>query len=126
MDKKGVQKWLDDYVAAWKTYDPVAIRDLYSEDVAYRDYPFSKPLVGREAVVADWLADRDDPGTYEARYEPVAVEGDAAVATGTSTYYDAAGEIASLYYNVFVMRFDGNGLCSEWTEYYVRDPRYGE
>ena len=31
-------------------------------------------------------SERDEQGTYDASYEPVAVDGDVAVATGSSTY----------------------------------------
>ena len=33
------QDWLDRYVAAWKSYDPQQIGDLFSEDVEYRYHP---------------------------------------------------------------------------------------
>jgi len=31
--------WLDDYVAAWRSYDPEAIGALFSEDAEYRYHP---------------------------------------------------------------------------------------
>jgi ketosteroid isomerase-like protein len=125
MDRPGLERWLEGYVTAWESYDPAAIGALFSDDVIYRDYPYADPIVGRDAVVADWLGDRDAPGTYKGEYAPVAVEGDSAVAAGLSTYFNELGEIESLYHNVFVMRFDDDGRCTEWTEYYVRDPKYG-
>jgi len=45
---------------------------------------------GREAIVRAWLepdgdaSGRDATGTYEAHYEPWAIDGDRAVATGAS------------------------------------------
>jgi hypothetical protein len=33
LDRNGFQRWLDDYVLAWRTYDPEAIRALFSDDV---------------------------------------------------------------------------------------------
>ena len=84
MDKLAAQVWLDRYVAAWMSYEPGAIGDLFSEDVSYRYHPYDDPVLGRAAVVASWLGEsgsddastRDDPGTYEATYSPVAVDGD--------------------------------------------------
>ena len=32
MDRSAVQAWLDDYVAAWKTYDQAAIEALFADD----------------------------------------------------------------------------------------------
>jgi hypothetical protein len=66
---------------------------------------------------------RDAPGTYEAEYSPVAVDGDTVVATGTSRYREVpGGPVVRTYENCFVMRFDGEGRCREFTEYYLRRP----
>ena len=61
IDLQSVQKWLDDYVAAWKSYDAAAIGALFSEDANYRYNPFDEPVKGREAIVAGWLENRDTP-----------------------------------------------------------------
>lgn len=128
MDHAAAQEWLDRYVAAWLSYDPEAIAGLFTEDVVYRYHPTGAPVVGREAVVAAWLGDpdsadastRDEPGTYEATYSPVAVDGDVVVATGSSTYFERpGGPVDKVYDNCFIMRFDESGRCSEFTEYYV-------
>ena len=131
MDHDTAQQWLDAYVAAWLSYDRDAIGALFSEDVSYRYHPHDDPTVGREAVVASWLGEtdddgassRDEPGTYDAAYAPVAVDGDVVVATGTSTYRDApGGSVTQTFGNCFVMRFDDEGRCREFTEYYVKRP----
>jgi ketosteroid isomerase-like protein len=129
MDHETAQDWLNRYVAAWISYDPDDVADLFSEDVAYRYHPHDEPTVGREAVVASWLGDdasggastRDAPGTYEAEYSPVAVDGATVVATGTSRYRELPdGPVVRTYDNCFVMRFDGEGRCRDFNEYYVR------
>jgi ketosteroid isomerase-like protein len=130
MDRQAAQDWLDRYVDAWISYDRADISELFGEDVAYRYHPHDEAIVGRDAVVASWLGDlpgdastRDAPGTYEAEYAPVAVDGDTVVATGSSRYRDeAGGPVVRTYENCFVMRFDGEGRCREFTEYYVRRP----
>ncbi len=131
MNRADAQAWLDRYVAAWLSYDANDIAALFTEDVVYRYHPYDDPLVGREAVVASWLGEsdsedastRDAPGTYAARYEPVAVDGDVVVATGTSTYREQPeGPIVRIYDNCFVMRFAGEGRCTDFTEYYLRRP----
>ena len=131
MDHEAAQQWLDRYVAAWVSYDPADIGSLFSDDVAYRYHPYDEPVVGREAVVASWLGEdesgegstRDAPGTFEARYAPVAVDGDTVVATGTSSYRETPdGPVVRVYDNCFVVRFDDAGRCREFTEYYLRRP----
>ncbi len=131
MDRRSAQDWLDRYVAAWRTYDPHAIADLFAADVAYRYHPYDEPIVGREAVVASWLGEggsqdastRDAPGTYDAAYSPVAVDGDTVVATGRSRYREVPdGPVVRTYDNCFVMRFDEAGRCREFTEYFLKHP----
>jgi len=131
VDRTDAQAWLDRYVAAWLSYDADDIASLFTEDVLYRYHPYDDPIVGREAVVASWLGEansdgastRDAPGTYAAQYEPAAVDGEIVVATGTSSYRERLdGPIVRVYHNCFVLRFDAEGRCQEFTEYYIRRP----
>lgn len=129
MDHGSAQLWLDRYIAAWLSYDADEIASLFSEDVEYRYHPDDEPVVGRTAVVASWLGDPnapetssipDEPGTYEAAYSPVAVDGDVVVATGTTTYFaSVGGPVDRVFDNCFVMRFDQAERCREFTEYFM-------
>ena len=110
MDLESAQDWLNRYVAAWLSYEPDEIAALFNKDVSYRYHPFDDPIVGREAVVASWLgvdasgnaSTRDAPGTYEAEYSPVAIDGDTVVATGTSRYRELPdGPVVRTYGNCF-------------------------
>jgi ketosteroid isomerase-like protein len=131
MDRAEVARWLDQYVEAWRTYDRDRIAALFAEDVEYRYHPYDEPIVGRDAVVASWLGEgehegastRDPEGTYDAAYRPLAVDGDAVVATGSSTYMVRPdGPVEQVFDNCFVMRFDGDGRCREFTEWFMKRP----
>ena len=85
MTHDAVQRWLDAYVDARRTYDPVAIGALFAENATYAYHPYDegKEVVrSREAIVADWLEEQDEPGTWEASYHPLVIEGQRAVAQG--------------------------------------------
>ena len=131
MDRQSAQDWLDRYVAAWRSYDPDDIAALFSPEVRYRYHPYDEPVVGREAVVASWLGEagsddastRDAPGTYDAAYSPVAVDGDTVVATGRSHYREVPdGPVVRTFENCFVMHYDDAGRCREFTEYFIERP----
>ncbi len=122
MDAQRLTRWLADYVAAWKSYDRDAIAALFADGASYRYRPADEPIVGVEAIVDSWLDEPDSPGSYEARYEPYAIEGDRAVAVGVSTYFDPHGEVRAIYDNCFTLRFDSDGRCSEFVEWYVKRP----
>jgi ketosteroid isomerase-like protein len=131
VDTATVAAWLDAYVAAWKSYDREQIGALFSDDVRYRYHPYDQPIEGRQAVVESWLgeadhegaSERDPEGTYDASYRPVAVDGDVAVATGSSTYTRVpGGPTEEVFDNCFVMRFDADGRCREFTEWFMKRP----
>ena len=122
MDTEAVAAWLDGYSHAWATYDPAEIGALFSEDAVYFDNPFDEPVRGREAIVAWWLEDPDEEGTYEGRYRPVLVAGDQAVANGYSRYLDGDSGVVKEFDNLLLLRFDADGRCAEYREWYMRKP----
>jgi hypothetical protein len=122
MDRNGFQAWLDRYVEAWKTYDEGTIRSLWSEDATYRYHPQDEPLRGRDAIVANWLENKDDPGTYDAKYGVLAVDGDTFVANGWSRYLDATTkDMTDEYLNVYVCKFNDAGECTDFNEYWIQN-----
>jgi len=133
MDRSTVQAWLDRYVEAWKTYDRATITDLFSADATYRYHPYDAGddvVRGRDAIVRDWIepegdsSSRDEPGSYDAHYEPYAVDGDRAVAVGWSNYWsdETRATLERIYDNVFLLRFDADGRCADFTELFMKRP----
>lgn len=122
MDHAAVQAWLDAYVHAWETYDPNAIAALFAEDAICYYHPYDEPVVGREAIVASWINPprRDAPNTYAGHYEPLVVEGSLAVAHGRTQYFREDGKTPrGEFDNIFFLRFDADGRCSEYREWYM-------
>ena len=122
MTRDDVDRWLERYVAAWKSNDPDEIGALFSADASYRYFPGDEPMVGREAIVAGWLGEGDEPGTIDGSYCCWALDGQRAVATGTSTYTSPEHRV---YDNVFLLVFDGEGRCADFSEVYLRRPQPG-
>ena len=112
-----VQRWLDDYVAAWRSYDQAAIRALFAKDVSYADHPYDEPLEGADAVAAAWLGDRDEPGSWEAAYAPALVVGNAAITKGETRYTNG-----NVFSNLFELEFDDAGRCTRFAEWFLLQP----
>lgn len=109
-----MQRWIDAYVDAWRTYDPAAIGALFAEDATYAYHPYDEEeqvVRGREAIVADWLEERDDPGSWEASYRPLVVE-------GTTSYTNG-----DYFWNLWTLRFDEENRCAEFVEWFMVRPR---
>jgi hypothetical protein len=121
LDRPAFQAWLDGYVAAWRSYDPTQIGALFSEDARYRYHPKDEPLVRRDAIVADWLDGADPQGTYDAHYEPLAIDGALHVARGWSRYFTAGGELRDEYWNIYLVEFDDAGQATSFTEWWIQD-----
>ena len=122
MRREDVQIWLDRYIAAWSNYEEKAIGDLFAEEAEYRYQPWADPVVGRAAIVADWLENKDEPGTWAAHYDVWSFDGERADAIGESRYTNPDGSFRTLYYNHFALRFDGHGKCVEFVEYFMELP----
>ena len=118
MTLSDVQAWLDRYVAAWRSYDEAAIRELFAPDATYAYSPYEEPLQGRDAIVASWLADPDEPASWEASYAPSLVEGRRATAKGETRYLES-GDVFS---NLFELEFDAEGRCTGFVEWYIKHP----
>ncbi|MGH8916447.1 MAG: nuclear transport factor 2 family protein [Acidimicrobiia bacterium] len=125
MNRDDVQVWLDRYVEAWRSGDPGSIKGLFTEDAVYgfRPWHSEKATVrGHDEIVQAWLEDDDAPGSWEAHYEPFAVEGDRAAATGISDYH-TRGDGGETYYNCFLLRFADDGRCAEFNEFWMLRPK---
>lgn len=116
MDLQAVQKWVEGYIRAWNSNDPVLIGGLFSEDAAYFTGPFDNPWQGRETIVKNWLARKDEPGSFRFRYEILATSADTGVVRGWTEYLQPARE----FRNIWVMHFDAQGTCREFTEWWIQ------
>ncbi len=114
--------WLDRYIAAWRNGDPADIGDLFSEDVVYSQNGGQTSITGREAVVKDWLEESYEPAaSWEASYEPLAIEEEVHVAVG-STRYQRENGVREDFSNIFVCRFDEAGRCHDLREWWMLAP----
>ncbi len=122
LTRDGFASWLERYVAAWRSRDPDAIGDLFSEDVTYSQTGGQTVVEGRAAVVRDWLEASYEPDlSWEAAYEPLAIEDQVYVGVGSTRYLRADGTRED-FSNIFVCRFDEDGRCSELREWWMRAP----
>ena len=99
MRREDVQVWLDRYIAAWSNYDETAIGDLFADEAEYRYQPWADPVVGRAAIVADWLSNKDEPGTWAAHYDVWSFDGERADGIGESRYTNPDGSFRIYEYN---------------------------
>jgi hypothetical protein len=112
-----VTGWIDGYLAAWSSRHPDQIGRLFGDRAVYYTAPYRQPWRGREEIVAGWL-DRDEPGQARFTWKPLAVTDDLAVVQGETVYPDPP----LTYSNLWVIRLDRDGRCTEFTEWWMEQP----
>jgi ketosteroid isomerase-like protein len=111
-----VTAWVQKYRTAWESNDPDDIRAAFTEDAEYRDGPAnSTPWIGHDAIVAGWIEHRDEPGTTEFQWHPLALDGEVAVLRCVTDYVD----VGRVYDNLWVIRLAPDGRAREYTDWFV-------
>jgi hypothetical protein len=113
-----LQNWIDGYMQAWNSNDRTAIGALFSQDAAYYTEPYSPPWRGRDEIVRRWLDRKDEPGETQFRWHPLAVSEEVAVVQGETVYRSPP----QIYSNLWIIRLDAEGHCSEFTEWWMQHP----
>lgn len=119
LTRDDVQRWIDGYIGAWTSNRPDDIAALFTEEAEYHDRPFGPATHGRDAIVAHWLAGRDEPGTWQATIGPLAVDAqqNIGLATGTVQYDNGRS-----FSNLWVIHLAGGGRASSFTEWWIEQP----
>lgn len=114
MERKDVERWVEEYVRAWSSNDPEDIGGLFTDDASYYTAPFRKPWSGRDAIVRDWIDRKDEPGDWSFRSDVLAIADDIAFVQGQTDY----ASDGKTYSNLWVIRMR-DGRCSEFTEWWM-------
>jgi hypothetical protein len=122
MELSPLQEWIDRYVEAWTSNDAEAIGALFTDEARYYTHPYREPWKGRDAIVKGWTENPDPPGSWAAEYRALAVAENTGVVRGNTKYFKADGSVDKEYANIFVVEFDPQGRCTEFTEFFVKKP----
>lgn len=117
-DRAAAEDWVRRYRIAWESNDADDIRSLFTDDAVYYGAPGDEhPFRGRDAIVAGWLENADEPGSTDFEFHVLAVDGDVAVARCVSTY--TAYDPPRVFDNLFVVRLAADGRAAEFTDWYI-------
>jgi ketosteroid isomerase-like protein len=119
IDPERLAAWIAGYEAAWRSNDESDVAALFTADATYRTEPHADPWRGRAEIVRQWLARRDAPGETRFHWRLLASDGDLAVVQGETSYPDRT------FSNLWLVRLDDRGACTEFTERWMEQPRAG-
>jgi hypothetical protein len=115
MNREELSGWVERYERAWMTNDPDDIRQLFTPEARYYTAPFREPWQGAEEIVSGWLGRKDDQGEWSFRFEILALADELGFVRGWATYK----EPPAVYSNLWVVRLESDGRCSEFTEWWM-------
>ena len=113
-----VNDWIGELEARWKGRDPEAIAELFTEQATYHQGPFGEPHIGRKAIAEHWagtLSRQTDPVVWFG--EPI-VSGSRAGVEWWCVLHDPATGTPRNAAGCLALRFDDNGLCTHFHEYW--------
>ena len=115
--RDAIASWVLRYVQAWTSNDPDEIGHLFSDDAKYFRSPYGDPWSGRTAIVDGWVANQDESGSWDFQFEILGVDGNVGFVQGRTKYRNESD-----YFNLWVVRLNEAGECSEFTEWFMAEP----
>jgi ketosteroid isomerase-like protein len=110
--------WVERYIGAWNSNDPDEIGALFADDAAYSPTSYAKPWQGRDEIVAQWLARKDEPGAWTFSYEVIGAVGEIGFLRGVTDYPSDEEE----YHNLWEITLDSSGRCTRFVEWWMLRP----
>jgi len=120
MDRADVERWVRGYEKAWASNDPEEIGSLFTDDATYRFHPWDEPLRGRDAIIAQWIQNKDQPQDYRFAFEVLGLDGNLAFVLGETEY--VIDPPAATYDNLWVIRLAPDGRAEDFTEWFMKRP----
>lgn len=109
--------WMDGYVHAWTNNEPESIAAIFTADAVYDPQTSGGEWDGIDEIIENWIEIGDDADNWEFQWLPIVETDDLAVVVGNTRYQNPP----MMYRNLFVIRFDSNGLCNDFTEWYIEE-----
>jgi SnoaL-like protein len=113
-----LEHWLARYEQAWEQRDPSQAAALFTENAPYHEMPFDAPKAGRNGIHAYWATVTADQRNVDFKWQIIAVNGQTGVARWSASLTSAASGARIELDGVFVLQFDGSGLCNELREWW--------
>jgi uncharacterized protein (TIGR02246 family) len=110
--------WLARYERAWEERDPDQAAALFTPDAPYYEKPFDPPKAGRAGIREYWATVTADQRDVDFHSQVVAVTGRTGIARWSASLTLASNGARVELDGVFLLTFDGSGLCCELREWW--------
>jgi hypothetical protein len=123
LDTTEIDRWLQDYLKAWRTDAPDDIVALFEPDARYFTAPFREPCIGHAAITEWWVGQENSTVAWTFDYDIVAAEGRLYVVRGVTTYpegFENDPTAPEVFDNIWLVTLSDAGKASEFIEYWMQ------
>lgn len=121
MPQVAIEDWLASYGRAWQAKDPIVFSELFSPDAAYYWTPFREPQLGRQAIASAVRAAVSGQRDIHFSSRLLAGSADTYIAHWRCEFIRISSARRVTIDGIFVMRFDDQGQCEEFREWWHSD-----
>lgn len=121
MSPVAIDAWLANYGRAWQARDPITFSELFAADAAYYWTPFREPQLGREAITTAVRAAFSGQRDIHFSFRVLAGSAAPYVAHWTCEFTRISSGRQATVDGIFVLRFDDQGQCAEFREWWHSD-----
>lgn len=115
-------QWLKMYSQASRENDPRASSELFTLDAKYYETPFDDPIHGREAIYKYWEKGAQMLTDKTSSYEVLSVKDNVGIARWRSKFTSKVTSKRKALDCIFVVRFDEDGKCDLFREWWHIQP----
>jgi SnoaL-like domain len=115
MERHDVERWVADYVKAWRAPGTEGLANLFTPEISYLVSPWAEPITGLAALAVFWEAERTGPDEeFTFAGELVALDGRRAVVRVSVDYPPERGR---RWRDLWVLHFGTGGRCAVFEEW---------
>lgn len=112
------QNWLEMYCRASQENNPKDSADLFTQNALYYESPFSRRMVGREAIYKYWDDSTRNLKDKKSGYEVLAVQGSQGIANWWAQFFNVNTAQIVILDCIFIVEFDENQKCRLFREWW--------
>ena len=121
MERASFESWLEKYGNAWRSRNPRAAADLFTDEGTYQVTPFVEPMRGRAAIYEYWSHVAETERDIQFGYEVLALTPDAGLARWWASFLIAPQRLQTKLDGIFLISLGADGRCQSLREWWHKE-----
>ena len=121
MERTSFESWLKEYGNAWRSRNPKAAADLFTDDGTYQVTPFVEPMRGRAAILEYWSQVARTEENIQFGYEVLAVTSEVGIARWWASLVIVPPGLQTKLDGIFLISLDADGHCRSLREWWHKE-----